>query len=162
MTRPARQRREQPYDRHAHGTCGEAGQGGPIVTGMPRARVLEAGELAEAPAGGPDRIRPFGFAVGTLVIAIPLAGLASMKAGIMAALAPVLALAGLAQLTGSLVTQRKGSTFTGTTFCAYGANSILIAAYFPIISADLAFRRPPAMVISSAFQRRALPLISGA
>ncbi len=48
----------------------------------------------------------------------------------LAALAPVLVLAGLAQFIGGQAALRKGNTFVGTAFCACGANSTLIATYY--------------------------------
>lgn len=110
---------------------------GPIVSGMPQERVLELEEQAEASAGEPGGFSLFGFAVGTLVIAIPLAGFVPQNTGILAALAPVLVFAGLAQFIGGLIAVRKGNTFAGTAFCAYGANNTLIATYYLFQAAGL-------------------------
>lgn len=102
-----------------------------------RRRVRELEERAEASTGEPGGFSLFGFAVGTLVIAIPLAGLVPLREGVMAALAPVLVFAGLAQFIGGLVALRKGNTFAGTAFCAYGANNTLIATYYILQPAGL-------------------------
>jgi uncharacterized protein len=103
---------------------------GPVVSAMPEESVVEIQERSEASVGEPGGFSLFGFAVGTLVIAIPLSGLVPLAAGVMAALAPVLVFAGIAQFIGGLVALRKGNTFAGTAFCAYGANNTLIATYY--------------------------------
>lgn len=110
---------------------------GPVVTGMSADRVSELQERSDAGTGEPGGFSLFGFAVGTLIIAIPLSGFVPLRVGVMAALAPVLVFAGLAQFTGGLVALRKGNTFGGTAFCAYGANNTLIAAYYLFQSAGL-------------------------
>lgn len=103
---------------------------GPVISGMPEERVVELQERAEASIGEPGAFSLFGFAVGTLLIAIPLSGLVPLKAGVAATLAPVLVFAGIAQFIGGLVALRKGNTFAGTAFCAYGANNTLVATFF--------------------------------
>jgi succinate-acetate transporter protein len=103
---------------------------GPVVSSMPEERLSEVRERAEASVGEPGAFSLFGFAVGTLLIAVPLSGLVPLKTGVLAALAPVLVFAGLAQFIGGLIALRKGNTFAGTAFCAYGANNTLIATYF--------------------------------
>jgi succinate-acetate transporter protein len=110
---------------------------GPVVAGMPEERIAELRERAEATIGEPGAFSLFGFAVGTLLIAIPLSGLVPMKSGVLASLAPVLVFAGLAQFIGGLFALRKGNTFAGTAFCAYGANNTLIATYFLFQSAGI-------------------------
>jgi succinate-acetate transporter protein len=103
---------------------------GPVVSGMPAEEVIELQERSEASVGEPGAFSLFGFAVGTLLIAIPLLGFVPLKIGVMAALAPVLVFAGIAQFLGGLVSLRKGNTFTGTAFCGYGANNTLIATWY--------------------------------
>ena len=103
---------------------------GPVVSGMPAEEVVELQERAEASVGEPGGFSLFGFAVGTLIIAIPLSGFVPLVSGVMAALAPVLVFAGLAQFIGGLIALRKGNTFAGTAFCAYGANNTLIATWY--------------------------------
>jgi succinate-acetate transporter protein len=71
----------------------------------------------------------FGFAVGTLLIAIPVAGILPLSS-VPAALPAVLVFAGIAQFIAGLVAFRKGVTFAGTAFCSYGANNTLIATYY--------------------------------
>jgi succinate-acetate transporter protein len=103
---------------------------GPVISGMPEEKVVEIQERSEASVGEPGGFSLFGFAVGTLLIAIPLSGFVPVKVGVMAALAPVLVFAGIAQFIGGLVALRKGNTFAGTAFCAYGANNTLIATFY--------------------------------
>ena len=102
---------------------------GPVVSGMPADQVTELQERSEASVGEPGGFSLFGFAVGTLLIAIPLSGFIPLQTGVLAALAPVLVFAGIAQFIGGLVALRKGNTFAGTAFCAYGANTTLIATW---------------------------------
>lgn len=110
---------------------------GPVVSGMPAERVAELQERSEVSVGEPGGFSLFGFAVGTLIIAIPLSGFVPLQTGVLAALAPVLVFAGLAQFIGGLIALRKGNTFAGTAFCAYGANNTLIATYYLFQSAGL-------------------------
>lgn len=110
---------------------------GPVISGMPEERVVELQERAEASVGEPGAFSLFGFAVGTLLIAIPLSGFVPLKVGVMATLAPVLVFAGVAQFIGGLVALRKGNTFAGTAFCAYGANNTLIATFYLFQAAGL-------------------------
>lgn len=110
---------------------------GPVVSAMPQERVVELQERSEASIGEPGALGLFGFAVGTLVIAIPLSGLVPLKTGVLAALAPVLVFAGIAQFIAGVVALRKGNTFAGTAFGAYGANNTLIATYYLFQSAGV-------------------------
>jgi succinate-acetate transporter protein len=110
---------------------------GPVVSAMPQERVVELQERSEASIGEPGAIGLFGFAVGTLVIAIPLSGLVPLQTGVLAALAPVLVFAGIAQFIAGIVALRKGNTFAGTAFGVYGANNTLIATYYLFQSAGV-------------------------
>jgi succinate-acetate transporter protein len=110
---------------------------GPLVTALPAEGVSELQQRVEASVGEPGAFSLFGFAIGTLLIAIPLSGLVPLKTGVAAALAPVLAFAGIAQFIGGLVALRKGNTFAGTAFCSYGANDTLVATYFLFRSAGV-------------------------
>lgn len=102
---------------------------GPIVSHLSPQEVVELQERAEASAGEPGAMGLFGFAVGTLVIAIPVSGLTPVSS-ITATLPEVLVFAGLAQFIAGLISYRKGITFAGTAFCVYGANNTLIATYY--------------------------------
>lgn len=103
---------------------------GPVVSAMPADEIRQIEERALAGVGEPGAFSLFGFAVGTLLIAIPLSGLVSTQIGVLATLAPVLVFAGIAQFIGGLIALRKGNTFAGTAFCSYGANNTLIATYY--------------------------------
>jgi succinate-acetate transporter protein len=103
---------------------------GPVLTTLPDEAVGELQERAEVTMGEPGAFSLFGFAVGTLLIAIPLSGFVPLTTGTNAALAPVLVFAGIAQFIGGLVALRKDNTFAGTAFCVYGANNTLIATFF--------------------------------
>jgi succinate-acetate transporter protein len=102
---------------------------GPVVSGMPDRDVFALQERAEASVGEPGAMGLFGFAVGTLLIAIPVAGILPLSS-VPAALPAVLVFAGIAQFIAGLVAFRKGVTFAGTAFCSYGANNTLIATYY--------------------------------
>ncbi|MGH9299371.1 MAG: acetate uptake transporter, partial [Acidimicrobiales bacterium] len=93
-------------------------------------------ERAEASVGDPGAMGLFGFAVGTLLIAIPIAGILPLKA-VPAALPAVLVFAGIAQFLAGLVAFRKGNTFSGTAFCSYGANNTLIATYYLLVGSGV-------------------------
>lgn len=102
---------------------------GPVVSSMPEERVLELQERAEASVGEPGALGLFGFAVGTLLIAIPIAGILPLST-VTATLPAVLVFAGISQFIAGLVAFRKGNTFAGTAFCSYGANNTLVATYY--------------------------------
>jgi uncharacterized protein len=102
---------------------------GPVVSAMPDRDVVALQERAEASVGEPGAMGLFGFAVGTLLIAIPIAGILPLSS-VPAALPAVLVFAGIAQFIAGLVAFRKGNTFAGTAFCSYGANNTLIATYY--------------------------------
>jgi succinate-acetate transporter protein len=102
---------------------------GPVVSALPPQEVLRLQERAEASVGEPGAMGLFGFAVGTLLIAVPITGQLP-RAATSAALPAVLVFAGIAQFVAGLVAYRKGITFAGTAFCCYGANNTLIATYY--------------------------------
>jgi len=71
----------------------------------------------------------FGFAVGTFIVAYPIAGFVPI-ATLTATIPPVLLFAGLAQFIGGLIAFRRNNAFAGTAFCSYGANNVVIATFF--------------------------------
>ena len=109
---------------------------GPVVSGMPDEQVVLLQERAEASVGEPGAMGLFGFAVGTLLIAIPIAGILPLTS-VNATLPAVLVFAGIAQFIAGLVAFRKGITFAGTAFCSYGANNTLVATYYLLTSAGV-------------------------
>jgi uncharacterized protein len=102
---------------------------GPVVSALPPQEVLTLQERAEASVGEPGAMGLFGFAVGTLLIAVPISGQLPQTT-IPAALPAVLVFAGIAQFVAGFIAFRKGVTFAGTAFCCYGANNTLIATYY--------------------------------
>lgn len=109
---------------------------GPVVSTMPDEQVLALQERSEASVGEPGAMGLFGFAVGTLLIAIPIAGILPLSS-VPATLPAVLVFAGIAQFIAGLVAFRKGITFAGTAFCSYGANNTLIATYYLLTGAGV-------------------------
>lgn len=109
---------------------------GPVVSHLPVEEVVTLQERAEASVAEPGALGLFGFAVGTLLIAIPVSGILP-QASVMATLSTVLVFAGIAQFIAGLFSLRKGITFAGTAFCVYGANNTLIAAYYLFHAAGL-------------------------
>jgi hypothetical protein len=102
---------------------------GPVVSGMPADAVEELRERSEASLGDPTALGLLGFAVGTLLIGIPLSGVMSLN-NIPASLPAVLVFAGISQWVAGIAAFRKGNTFAGTAMGAYGANNVLVATYF--------------------------------
>jgi len=112
------------YDVHEQWT-----KAGPVVSHLPAERVFELQEMAEASVGDPAPMGLFGFAVGTLLVAIPIAGIIPLE-NVSAALPTLLVFAGLAQFIAGMVAYRKGNTFAATAFCSFGANNVVVATFF--------------------------------
>lgn len=102
---------------------------GPIESHLPDRRLDELQEVAEASIGDPAAMSLFGFAVGTLLVAIPFTTFLPMST-ITGALPTLLIFAGIAQFIGGLLTYRKGNTFAATAFCCFGANNVVVSAFF--------------------------------
>lgn len=101
---------------------------GPIVSALPAERVAEVRDISDASIGEPGAMSLFGFAVGTLLIALPLSGQLPMAA-ILATVPALLIFAGIGQFVGGLVAYRKGNTFAATAFCSFGANNVVVSAF---------------------------------
>jgi succinate-acetate transporter protein len=86
-------------------------------------------ERQEASMGEPAAMALFGFAVGTFIVAYPIAGFVPAST-LAATIPPVLLFAGVAQFIGGLVAFRRNNAFAGTAFCAYGANNAVVAMFF--------------------------------
>jgi succinate-acetate transporter protein len=112
-------------------------QAGPITSHLPTAQVQELREVSEASIGEPGPMSLFGFAVGTLLIALPIAGYLPLTTTL-AAIPALLVFGGLAQFIGGLVAYRKGNTFAATAFCAFGANNVVVSTYY-LLQADGVF-----------------------
>lgn len=102
---------------------------GPVVSHLPAAQVHELQEVSEASIGDPGAMSLFGFAVGTLLVALPISGQMS-RATTLAAIPALLIFGGLAQFIGGLVAYRKGNTFAATAFCSFGANNVVVSTFF--------------------------------
>lgn len=93
-------------------------------------------ERQEASMAEPAAMALFGFAVGTFIVAWPIAGFVPTT-GLMATIPPVLVFAGIAQFIGGLVAFRRNNAFAGTAFCAYGANNTVVAVFFLLMVAKV-------------------------
>lgn len=109
---------------------------GPVVSHLPRERVVELQEVAEASSGDPAPMGLWGFAVGTLLVGIPIAGIVPLS-NTSAALPCLLVFAGLAQFIAGLFAYRKGNTFAATALCSFGANNVVVATFFLFQSAGV-------------------------
>jgi succinate-acetate transporter protein len=86
-------------------------------------------EARETSTAEPASMALFGFAVGTFIVALPIAGVVPTSA-LIATLPPVLVFAGIAQFIGGLIAYRRGNAFGGTAFGVYGANNAVVGTYF--------------------------------
>jgi succinate-acetate transporter protein len=102
---------------------------GPVMSHLPDPRVHELQEVAEASVGEPGAMSLWGFAVGTLLVAIPISNQLPIGT-INASLPALLVFGGLAQFIGGLFAYRKGNTFAATAFCAFGANNVVVSTFF--------------------------------
>jgi hypothetical protein len=96
---------------------------------MPDAEVQQLQEISEASIGEPGAMSLFGFAIGTLLVALPIANIMPMSANL-AAIPALLVFGGIAQFIGGLIAYRKGNTFAATAFCAFGANNVVVSTFF--------------------------------
>lgn len=101
---------------------------GPVVTHLSQTRVHEVREVSEASIGEPGAMALFGFALGTLLIALPITGVVP-TATAMAAVPALLVFAGIGQFIGGMVAYRKGNTFGATAFCSFGANNVVVSTF---------------------------------
>ncbi|HZC53671.1 MAG TPA: acetate uptake transporter [Mycobacterium sp.] len=102
---------------------------GPVVSHLPAAQVHELQEVSEASIGDPGAMSLFGFAVGTLLVALPISG-EMAQSTIMAAIPALLIFGGIGQFIGGLFAYRKGNTFAATAFCSFGANNVVVSTFF--------------------------------
>lgn len=102
---------------------------GPVVSHLPEDQVQELREVSEASAGEPGPMSLFGFAVATLLVALPISGVMPMSTTL-AAVPALLVFGGIGQFIGGLVAYRKGNTFAATAFCSFGANNVVVSTFF--------------------------------
>jgi succinate-acetate transporter protein len=104
-------------------------QAGPVMSHLPDAQVERLREMSEASIGEPGPMSLFGFAVGTLLIALPISSVMPLTTTL-AAVPALLVFGGLAQFIGGLFAYRKGNTFAATAFCSFGANNVVVSMFF--------------------------------
>lgn len=102
---------------------------GPVISHLSDARVHELQEISEASIGEPGAMSLFGFAVATLLVAIPISGNLPLDTAL-AAVPALLVFGGLGQFIGGLFAYRKGNTFAATAFCSFGANNVVVSTFF--------------------------------
>lgn len=101
---------------------------GPVISHMPELRVQQLQEVSEASIGEPGPMSLFGFAIGTLLIALPITTELPVTSSL-AAVPALLVFAGIGQFIGGLFAYRKGSTFAATAFCSFGANNVVVSTF---------------------------------
>jgi hypothetical protein len=102
---------------------------GPVVSHLPAEQVQQLQEVSEASIGEPGPMSLFGFAVGTLLVALPISSVMP-KTTTLAAIPALLIFGGFAQFIGGLFAYRKGNTFAATAFCSFGANNVVVSTFF--------------------------------
>jgi len=102
---------------------------GPVISHLPDAQVQQLREVSEASIGEPGAMSLWGFAVGTLLVALPISSVMPLTTSL-AAVPALLVFGGLAQFIGGLVAYRKGNTFAATAFCSFGANNVVVSTFF--------------------------------
>lgn len=109
---------------------------GPVATHLPDARVHELQEVAEVTTGEPIPMGLWGFAVGTLLVAIPFTTELPLTT-VNATLPTLLVFAGLGQFIAGLVAYRKGNTLAATAMCVFGANNVVVSTFYLFIGAGV-------------------------
>jgi succinate-acetate transporter protein len=104
-------------------------QAGPVTSHLPDAMAEDYREVSEASIGEPGAMALFGFAVGTLLIALPISSVMPLSTAL-AAIPALLVFAGIGQFIGGLYAYRKGNTFAATAFCCFGANNVVVSTFF--------------------------------
>jgi hypothetical protein len=115
---------DRPLDLHESWT-----KAGPVLSHLPDPRLHEIQEISEASIGEPGPMSLFGFAVATLLVALPISNLMP-QATTLAAIPALLVFGGIGQFIGGLVAYRKGNTFAATAFCSFGANNVVVSTFF--------------------------------
>lgn len=111
---------------------------GPVAGPLPREDLLALQERQEATAAEPAPLGLLGFATGTIAVGYVLSGFTPASASAQIATASVLLIfAGLTQFMAGMWAFRKGNTFAATAFGAYGANNMVVAAFFLMTAAGV-------------------------
>jgi uncharacterized protein len=125
----------------AAGTDGPAQQwtkAGPVAGPLPLPDLQRLQESQEATVAEPAPLGLLGFATGTFAIGYVLSGFTPDAASAQVATASVLLIfAGLTQLLAGMWAFRKGNTFAATAFGAYGANNMVVSAFFLMTAAGV-------------------------
>jgi succinate-acetate transporter protein len=104
---------------------------GPVAGPLPAAELQRLQETQIATVAEPAPLGLLGFATGTIAIGYVLSGFTAATATAQIATASVLLVfAGFAQFMAGMWAFRKGNTFAATAFGCYGANNIVVAAFF--------------------------------
>jgi succinate-acetate transporter protein len=118
---------------------------------MTDARFTNAGAVetrSEARIGHLGAMALWGFATGTWIAGVVVAGVFHPEALVFPAVAPVLIVfAGIGQFIGGLYSFSRSSTFAGTAFCSYGANNVVLGFLFLLQAVHLLGSTGPAMNI---------------
>jgi succinate-acetate transporter protein len=101
---------------------------GPVISHLPDAEVHHLREVSEASAGEPGPMSLFGFAVATLLVALPISGVLPLST-MLASVPALLVFGGIGQFVGGLIAYRKGNTFAATAFCSFGANNVVVSTF---------------------------------
>jgi succinate-acetate transporter protein len=115
---------ERPMELHQSWTMA-----GPVISHMPDAQVQQLREVSEASIGEPGPMSLWGFAVATLLVALPISSVMPLTTSL-AAVPALLVFGGIGQFIGGLVAYRKGNTFAATAFCSFGANNVVVSTFF--------------------------------
>jgi hypothetical protein len=102
---------------------------GPVAGPLPPGDVQRLQETQAVTVAEPAPLGLLGFATGTLAIGYVLSGFTAASAQIATA-SVLLIFAGLTQFMAGMWAFRKGNTFAATAFGAYGANNMVVAAFF--------------------------------
>jgi uncharacterized protein len=111
---------------------------------LPEISDLEADH--QAVIGEPAPMALFGFATGTFLAGLILAGLWPQST-LVAILPPLLWFAGVGQFIGGLFALARGSTFGATAFCSFGMGYIIVATFLWMQHAGLIPGTPASMTM---------------
>jgi succinate-acetate transporter protein len=103
-------------------------QGGPVHANLENAQVDQLEYTSEARIGDSVAMGFFALAVGTTLVAWPLAGWAAIPLGFVSLTPLLLVFAGGAQFVAGLYAFARTRSWAGTTMCTYGAIYAVIGA----------------------------------
>lgn len=109
---------------------------GLVHTDRPVAEIHRVEAEQEARIGDPAPMALFGFAIGTLLVAMVISG-AWPTAALIAVVPALLWFAGVGQFIGGLFALARGSTFGATAFCSFGMGNIIAGTFVWMQTAGL-------------------------